>query len=108
MPEKILGLDIGAGSVKAVLLSRGFFGAHRILGVRRIDIRGPGGVPEALALLFADPVYEGATCVTALPADRISFRNVRLPFRGDRRSRQTLAFALEPLTHQPLNSVFID
>ena len=108
MPEKILGLDIGAGSVKAVLLSRGFFGAHRILGVRRIDIRGPGGVPEALALLFADPVYEGATCVTALPADRISFRNVRLPFRGDRRIRQTLAFALEPLIHQPLDSVFID
>lgn len=108
MAEKILGLDIGAGSVKAVIVSRGVRKARRILGVRRIDIREAGGVPEALALLFADPVFREAICITALPAGRLSFRNVRLPFGGDRRIGQTVAFALEPLIRQPLDSVLID
>ncbi len=108
MPERILGLDIGAGSVKAVLLSRGFRGGYRVLGVRRIDIAEAGGVPEALAQLFADQAFRGAVCVTALPPGLLSFRNIRLPFRDDRRIRQTLAFALEPLIQQPLDEVFID
>ena len=43
MPERILGLDIGGGSVKAVLLSRGFRGGYRVLGFRRIDTAAAGG-----------------------------------------------------------------
>jgi Tfp pilus assembly PilM family ATPase/Tfp pilus assembly protein PilN len=108
MAEKIIGLDIGTGSVKAVILSRGFRGGYRILGVRRIEIHEDGGVPEALTELFADQAFRGAVCVTALPSGLLSFRNVRLPFRDDKRIGQTLAFALEPLIQQPLEEVFID
>ena len=43
MPERILGLDIGGGSVKAVLLSRGFRGGYRVIGFRGIDIAAAGG-----------------------------------------------------------------
>jgi Tfp pilus assembly PilM family ATPase len=108
MAEKIIGLDIGAGSVKAVILSRGFRGAYRILGVRRIEIHETGGVPEALSQLFADQLFCGAVCVTALSPGLLSFRNVRLPFRDDKRIGQTLAFSLEPLIQQPLDGVIID
>jgi general secretion pathway protein L len=108
MAEKMIGLDIGAGSVKAVILSRGFRGGHRILGVRRIEIHEAGGVPEALSQLFADRAFRGAVCVTALSPGLLSFRNVRLPFRDDKRIGQTLAFAVEPLIQQPLDGVFID
>jgi general secretion pathway protein L len=108
MAEKIIGLDIGAGSVKAVVLSRGFRGGYRILGVRRIEIHEEGGVPEALSQLFADQAFRGAICVTALSPSLLSFRNVRLPFRDDKRIGQTLAFAIEPLIQQPLDGVFID
>lgn len=108
MAEKIIGLDIGAGSVKAVILSRGFRGAYRILGVRRIEIQETGGVPEAMSQLFADQAFCGAVCVTALSPGLLSFRNVRLPFRDDKRIAQTLAFSLEPLIQQPLDEVFID
>jgi Tfp pilus assembly PilM family ATPase/Tfp pilus assembly protein PilN len=108
MAEKMIGLDIGAGSVKAVILSRGFRGGHRILGFRRIEIHEAGGVPEALAQLFADQAFRGAICVTALSPGLLSFRNVRLPFRDDKRIGQTLAFAVEPLIQQPLDGVFID
>jgi general secretion pathway protein L len=108
MPERILGLDIGGGSVKAVLLSRGFRGGYRILGFRRIDTVAGGGSEEALEQLFTDGVFRGATCVTALNAGMLSFRSIRLPFRDNRKIRQTLAFALEPVIQTPLEDVFID
>ena len=108
MPEKILGLDICEGSIKAVLLSRGFRGGSRVVGVRRIDSVAPDGLAGALRELFADPAFRGLSCMTALPAGKLSFRNLRLPFRDHRRIRQTLAFALEPLIQTPVEEVFID
>jgi general secretion pathway protein L len=108
MPEKILGLDIGHSYVKAVLLSRGFRREYRVLGARCIDLAAAGGLAEAIKQLFAEPGFRGSVCVTALhPAD-LSFRSIRLPFRDERRIRQTLAFALEPLVQQPLDGLFID
>ena len=108
MPERILGLDIGGGAVKAILLSRGFRGGYRVLGFRCIDTSAAGGPAEALEKLFADDAFRGAVCVTALHAGMLSFRSIRLPFRDDRKIRQTLAFALEPMIQTPLEEVFID
>ncbi len=108
MPEKILGLDIGSGEVKAVLLSRGFRGGYRVLGFRRIGTGGREGIPGALRELFADKAFQSAACVTALPPRDLSFRSIRLPFRDDRKIRQTLHFALEPLIQTPIEEVFVD
>jgi Tfp pilus assembly PilM family ATPase len=108
MPEKILGLDIGGGSIKAVLLSRGFRGGYRVVGVSLIDLAAPDGLAQALRKLFAEPAFRGLSCVTALHAGKLSFRSLRLPFRDDRRIRQTLAFAIEPLIQTPVGEVFID
>jgi general secretion pathway protein L len=108
MPERILGLDIGGGSVKAVLLSRGFRDGYRVLGFRRIDTAAAGGLPETLEQLFADDAFSGTICMTALHAGMLSFRSIRLPFRDDRKIRQTLGFAIEPLIQTPLEDVFID
>jgi len=108
MAEKILGLDIGGGGIKAVLLSRGFRGGYRVLGFRRIDAGGEGGIPGALRELFSDKAFQGAVCVTALPPRDLSFRSVRLPFRDDRKIRQTLHFAIEPLIQTPIEDVFVD
>jgi hypothetical protein len=47
MPERILGLDIGASALKAVLLSRGFRGGYRLLGFHLIDLAAAGGLTEA-------------------------------------------------------------
>ncbi|MHB9096526.1 MAG: pilus assembly protein PilM [Syntrophales bacterium] len=108
MPERILGLDIGASSLKAVLLSRGFRGGYRLLGFRMIDLAAAGGLPEAVGQLFADETFRGSVCVTALRAGALSFRNLKLPFRDQRKIRQTLPFAIEPLIQTPLDDVFID
>lgn len=108
MPERILGLDIGGGSVKAVLLSRGFRGGYRVLGFLRIDIDAAGDLTKALSRLFADQAFRDALCVTALPTGALSFREIRLPFHDDRKIRKTIAFALEPVVQTPINKVFID
>jgi general secretion pathway protein L len=108
MPEKILGLDLGGNSLKAVLLTRKFRGGYRIIAVRLIDITAAGGLSAALGQLFADQRFCGTVCITALDAGMLSFRSIQLPFRHDRKIRQTLAFALEPLIQIPLDDVFID
>lgn len=108
MSERILGLDIGGGSVKAVLLSRGFRGGYRVLGFLRIDIAAAGDLTKALSQLFTDQAFRDALCVTALPTGALSFREIRLPFHDDRKIRKTIAFALEPVVQTPINKVFID
>jgi Tfp pilus assembly PilM family ATPase len=108
MPERILGLDIGGGSIKAVLLSRGFRRGYRVLGFLRIEIGAADDLPQALSRLFADEAFLGALCVTTLPTRALSFREIRLPFHDDRKIRKTIAFALEPLVQTPLEKVFID
>ena len=108
MPERILGLDIGASALKAVLLSRGFRGGYRLLAFRLIDLAAAGGLTEAVTQLFTDETFRGSVCVTTLRSGALSFRNLKLPFRDQRKIRQTLPFALEPLIQTPLDDVFID
>ncbi len=108
MPEKFLGLDIGSESVKAVLLSRGLRGAGSIDGARRIGIAEAGGIAEALKQLFSDETFGGAICISALPSSSFSFRNLQLPFREEKKIRQTIAFTVEPMIHQPIDGVLID
>jgi hypothetical protein len=108
MPEKFVGLDIGAGSVKAVLLVRGFRGGGRVTAFSRVGIAEAGGVAEALTTLFSDPAFAGAICLSSLSSALFSYRNVQLPFSDSRKIAQTIAFAVEPLIRQPLDSVLID
>ena len=108
MTDKILGLDIGEDALKAVLAARIMKGVHRVVGASIVPIGETGGLPGALQKLFENPEYRGCTCVTALPARNISFRNLALPFRNEKKIRQTIAFALEPLIHCGIDDVLID
>ena len=108
MTDKILGLDFGEDALKAVLAARIMKGAHRVVGASIVPIGETGGLPGALQKLFENPEYRGCNCVAALPARSISFRNLALPFRNEKKIRQTIAFALEPLIHCGIDDVLID
>ncbi len=108
MADKFLGLDIGTHTLKAVLLSHSLRGGQTITAARRIDIAGAGGLAGALEQLFSDGSFTGAICVSALPSRSFSFRDLQLPFSEDKKIRQTLAFAVEPLIHLPLDEVWMD
>jgi len=107
MAERILGLDIGKNALKAVVVTRSFKGAGRVVAAAKITIEEQGGLAGALEKLFEDGNFAGAACFSALAARDLSFRRIELPFRDSKRIAQTVAFELEPLLPFPIDEVFI-
>jgi general secretion pathway protein L len=107
MPEKILGLDIGESSVKAVQVTAGLKGYH-IVNTAVIDIAGAGGAEEAVTRLFEDESFKSGVCIISLPVKNLYFRNMRLPFKDKKKIGQTLSYELEPHIPYPVDSVVAD
>ena len=107
MPEKILGLDIGRDSIKAVQVRAGLRG-YEVGGIAQVNIDETGGVESALKRLFENNAFKSGICITALPAKDFFFRNIRLPFKDKKKIRQTIAYELEPLIPCPADEVLID
>jgi len=68
MPEKILGLDIGRSSIKAVRVTAGIRG-HEVTDVSLVEIDEAGGVEGALKKLFETDTFRNSVCATALPSE---------------------------------------
>ena len=100
MSQSILGIDIRSDSVSAVLITSSV-SAYRIEGHRRVQMTGASENWEsavALALKEAvDPFIKAGTSSTvSVPAESLSFRNIRLPFKQPNKIAQVLSFELEP------------
>jgi general secretion pathway protein L len=108
MSDKILGIDIGEDAVKAVLVSRSFKGGYRAVAADSVSIPQAGGVAEAMKKLFENANFRGCPATTALSVRRLSFRNLSLPFKDEKKIRQILAFEVEPLLHFPIEEAIID
>lgn len=85
MPSHIIGIDMGAWSVKAVMLESSFRG-HRVEAVREVPVA-PGSPEtkserqlEALQELLAVSGFKADTQIAALPGEQASTRFVELPF----------------------------
>lgn len=107
MPEKILGLDIGRDSIKAVQVRAGLRG-YEITDTALVNIDKEGGTEEALKKLFERGIFMDSMCITALPSKDFFFRNIRLPFKNKKKISQTVAYELEPLIPCPADEVLID
>jgi general secretion pathway protein L len=107
MPEKILGLDIGRDSIKAVRVRAGLRG-YEVAGIDLVNIDKEGGTKKALKKLFESGIFTDSICITALPAKDFFFRNIRLPFKDKKKITQTIAYELEPLIPCPADGVLID
>ena len=107
MPKKILGLDIGRNSIKAVRVIAGLRG-YEVAGIDLVNIDKEGSTKEALKKLFESGIFTDSICITALPAKDFFFRNIRLPFKDKKKISQTIAYELEPLIPCPADEVLID
>jgi type II secretory pathway component PulL len=107
MPEKILGLDINSDSVAAVQVAWGLKG-HQVTACDHVMTEEAGGLEEAVKALVerVGPVTE--VCFSALPAEHVSFRNLRMPFRDKKKIRQTLVFELETIVPFPVEDLLVD
>jgi general secretion pathway protein L len=91
---RILGLDIGARSVKALQLESSFRGFEvRAFAQAKVDPE--GGVKAALAALKEGGHLAGDQIVVALPGCGVATHLLTLPFADPRRIEATLGFEVE-------------
>ena len=111
MSRKILGLDIRNDAVSAVLLRS---------GIREIHIEAHEHVPipdqkeiESSIVSALETITEkidttGSICIASFPADRISYRNIRVPFKEQKKIRRILPFELEATLPFQVEDLVID
>lgn len=96
MPEKILGLDIGDSSIKAVQVTGGLRGYHAT-ACARVEVAQGEAIEDALKLVFEKIAFDTMVCIASFPADRVSYRNLSMPFKDKKKIGQTIAYELEPM-----------
>ena len=111
MPQTILGLDIGADTIKAVLTQAS--GRMDVRVIASEIVRVEDGVDlEAALKRMAETIRPLALsrirCVVSLPPSDVMFRQIRLPFRDESKIKKTLPFELEPLLPLPIEEVVAD
>jgi len=107
MLGKYLGVDITEDSITAVLVKSGLQG-HRIIACAAVSVRKSGSREAAMAELLEQIKPEGAECICAIPADRLSYRNLSLPFKDKKKIRQIIAFELETMIPFPIDDLLVD
>ena len=111
MSRKILGLDIQNDAVSAALVRSSIKG-NRVEAYQRVPISGQDDIEDAfiqsLETITQRIDVAGSVCVAAVPTDQISFRNVRVPFKDQKKIRQILPFELEPTLPFPVDDIIID
>lgn len=103
--ECILGLDIGPRQIKAVKITCGR--KVRIDALETMDIRKYGGLESALGQI-RERNLDCGICVTSVHPGRLSLRNISMPFRDERKIRQTIAFELESVIPYPIEDAVVD
>jgi general secretion pathway protein L len=109
MPGKVLGIDINSDSVTAVQVQgelRGYYitGCARVM----IDEAEAGGLDGALTALSEQADLEADTYISSIPAEQVSYRNLRMPFKDMKKIRQTIAFSIEETVPFPVEDLVVD
>jgi type II secretory pathway component PulL len=109
MGKRILGLDIQNRALAAVLVNSGLKESRvEAYTYIRLPEEGDEHLTAALDTLVEEMPVEGSVCIVSLPADHVSFRNLRVPFKQAKKIQQILPFELEPMLPFALEDVVID
>ena len=106
MQGKITGIDITGNQIVAVQVKAGLKGSQ-ILSWARVAIE-DGGLNEALESLSGSPVLKSDRYLATIPGDRVSFRNVQMPFKDVKKIRQALPFEMENMLPFQIEDLLID
>jgi general secretion pathway protein L len=107
MADRVLGLDIGNASIKVVQVTGGLRGYH-VTGCHMVEIGPDGGLEQAMESALKTLPVNGHVCVSSFQSDRLSFRNLVLPFKDPKKIEQTLGYELEPLLPVSVETVTTD
>jgi type II secretion system protein L len=111
MAKAIIGIDIRADKLSAVLLKSSIKGtwieAHthqRLNGEADPDTT----LTQAIEKVKERFDRKDATCIVALPPHLISYRNIQVPFKENKKIIQMLPYELETALPMPIDEVMID
>jgi len=107
MPGKTLAIDIDSDSVTAVQVEEGLRGFY-VTGCNRVRIEEAGGLDEALKTLSTQVDLKADRCVSTIPGEQVSYRNLQMPFTDAKKVRQTIAFELETMVAFPIEDLIVD
>ena len=111
MSRNILGLDIRNDAVSAVLI-RSSIKSSRIEAHEHIPVSDQKDITGCLDLLLNSLVKQtdisGSICIASFPANRISYRNIKLPFKEQKKIKQILPYELESTLPFLLDDLIID
>ncbi len=106
MPHTILGVDLGAHSLKVAEVETGFR-QLRFVAFHERELPNEGGTyldraAAALRDLVREKGLHDATVYAALPGDQLSLRLLSLPFSDPRKIEQVIGFELESQILAPI------
>jgi type II secretory pathway component PulL len=115
MSRPYLSLDIRDHSISALLVKSGLRGSV-IAGHAHVPVEASGESETrednpwhaAIAHIVEKLDAAGAACLVSLPPALVSYRNLRVPFKENRKIRQVLPLEIEPLLPFPLDEVILD
>jgi general secretion pathway protein L len=107
MLGKTLGLDISDDAVTAVLVKGGLQG-YQLMGCATESISRAGSPEAALSVVLGQVDAGGCVCISGIPSDRASYRNLTLPFKDRRKIGQIIAYELESLLPFPVEDLLVD
>lgn len=107
MPGKILGLDINEDSVTAVQIKSGLKG-NQVTACCRIMLDGHEGPEEALKELSQQMDLKSDTYFTSISGEHLSLRNLQMPFKEQKKIRQTLPYEIETVVPFTIEDLVVD
>jgi len=113
MAQTVVGLDIGASSIKMMRLEGSLFrfefvefSEHPLPA--NVDLPWEQLVTNVLQVLFTDRGMKADKVVASLPGRYVSTRILALPFSDRKKIDQTLPFEIEGLIPLPLEEILLD
>ena len=107
MPGKILGLDICDDAVTAVQIKSGLKG-YQITACGRVMVEGQDGSGEALKGLSEQMDLKSDMYFASISGEHISFRNLQMPFKEQKKIRQTLPYEIETVVPFAIEDLIVD
>ena len=111
MGQKIIGLELGSGSIRAVTLRQGLWG---IEGGECRTIEFENGVPpeegirKGLQTLVGSGLLKGETVIVSLPGDEVMTRIISLPFDDPKKIAQVVPYEIEGFLPMNVEDLVID
>ena len=111
MSRNILGLDIRNDAVSAVLVRSGIK-TSRIEAHEHIPVSDQNDIASCIDSLLKSLVKQtdisGSICIASFPANQISYRNIKVPFKEQKKIKQILPYELESTLPFLVDDLIID